>query len=138
LRSDKDHAVSIANIEAFQAVKHLPEKPDSSSSTLIPLVGASSFLPTNGEIRRRKLLHGPFLSISSIYLNLEPRLNEQITTEVLPLFEDATMTTQPSKMIKVSVGYTSEAALPYSHHPEPSTRIFRCHSEIKAVIECQA
>jgi cytochrome P450 family 20 subfamily A len=104
-------AVSIANLEMFKAVKHLPERPHDAFASLIPLVGSQAVFFTNGSeySRRRKNLHAPFFSISSIYQNLVPRLNEQIEKEVLPFFEARANTGQPTLIHEAAVNFTMRA-----------------------------
>jgi cytochrome P450 len=107
----KQHVVSIRSLEMLKAVKHLADRPYETMRDMIPLVGAETILVTNGQeyIRRRKLLHAPFFSVSSIYQNLVPKLNQQITDEVLPFFEAAAGSGQPTKMDEPCVNYTLKA-----------------------------
>jgi cytochrome P450 family 20 subfamily A len=107
----KNRIVSICGLEMIKAVKHLPDRPEIAFQALIPLIGTESVFYTKGEeyVRRRKLLHAPFFSISSIYQNLVPKLREQIAHEVLPFFDAAASTGQPTKMHEPCVNYTVKA-----------------------------
>jgi cytochrome P450 family 20 subfamily A len=107
----KVHTVSINSLEMIQAVKHISDRPFPTFEALIPLVGTDSVFFTNGQeyIRRRKLLHAPFFSINSIYQNLVPKLKEQIVDEVLPFFEAAAASGQPTKIDEPCVNYTVKA-----------------------------
>jgi cytochrome P450 family 20 subfamily A len=77
----------------------------------VPLVGTDSIFVTNGEeyARRRRFLHVQFFSVSSIYQNLVPKLNEQIADEVLPFFEAAAGTGQATRMDEPCVNFTVKA-----------------------------
>jgi cytochrome P450 len=107
----KRKAVSIASLEMLQAVKHLADRPFEGFAILIPLIGTNSVLITNGAeyARRRKLLHAPFLNVASIHQNLVPKLNALIADDVLPYFEAAASSGQPTKLDEVAVGFTMSA-----------------------------
>jgi cytochrome P450 family 20 subfamily A len=107
----KEHTVSICSLEMLLAVKHLPDRPLQAFELGIPLIGSDSIMLTNGQeyVRRRKLLHAPFFSVSSIYQNLVPKLREHIADEVLPFLEAAAGTGQPTKMDEPCVNFTMKA-----------------------------
>jgi cytochrome P450 len=109
--TNEHHSVSICSVEMFKAVKHLDFRPLLNFDSLMPLIGNQSILLINGDeyTRRRRHLHTPFFSMSSIHQNLVPKLNEQITSDVLPFFEARANSGQPSQIAEVCVNFTVKA-----------------------------
>jgi cytochrome P450 family 20 subfamily A len=128
----KRHAVSIASLEMFKAVKHLADRPFEAFESLTPLVGTKSIFFTNGAeyTRRRRLLHSPFFNVASVYQNLVPRLNEQIADDVLPFFEAAASRGQPTQMDQVSLSFTMKAI---AHLIGSQAE----QADVDTIIECQ-
>jgi cytochrome P450 len=107
----KQHAVSIADLEMFKAVRHLHTRPAAIFEPFVPVVGPKSILVSNGTdaTRRRQLYHNPILNVNALQQNLVPRLNEVVANDVLPYFEARANTGQPTKLTEATLDYTVQA-----------------------------
>jgi cytochrome P450 len=107
----KRRVVSLSGFEMWKAVKHLVDKPFEGFASFVPLVGTKGVSFANGAeyTRRKKLIHASVLSVASLHQNLVPKLNALIADDVLPYFEAAASTGQPTKLDEVVVGFTVSA-----------------------------